>query len=708
MRSVIARACVLALACDGSTPPIDAGPGTLAVTIEGPSYAVAGQEACFTARFEGTAESVVWTWGDGETSTEACHVWAFVGARVMGVEVRARGMRADSARSIPVVLRPADVAPAWSSTIVARGDRIYTVSPDHDTIAVLSAEPFALVREIPVCDRPRTIAATEDTVAVACQGDGSVALIDARSLEVRSTVAFGAGTEPYGVLADPRGGAFVISLRGTGEIVTIDDDGAPLDRIAVGPEPRGLAMNAEGTLLATRWRSTNEGAVVYTIDASDLRAMIARGATTLPPDRGMNSDTDNDGVLSFLNQIVPSPDGTRAVIPALKANVVTGMFVSGEPLTPIITARGVLGEVRFSAPDSAAEETYRQSFDDLDFASAAVFSPIGDRLFVAFLGAQVVTAVDAFDFVSVGSIDSIGEAPQGLALSPDGRFLYVQAYLSRTVRAYDVTDLSREPPLLGEVTTAALEPLSQEIMLGARVFHRSRDARMSRTGYLSCASCHLDGEGDGLVWDFTQRGEGLRNTIELRGHAANTPLHWTANFDEVQDFEHDIRDGQGGVGFLDDDVFHAGGRDLTLGTSKAGLSVELDALSAYVATFTEVGASPLAADPAVERGRAIFTSSSHECGSCHSGARFTDSAFAADGAPILHDVGTFGAGSGQRLGAALSGLDTPTLLGLWRSAPYLHDGSAPTLADVLARHGAVPMEDRADLAVFLSALDDVP
>src|SRR5690606_1007658 len=27
--------------------------------------------------------------------------------------------------------------------------------------------------------------------------------------------------------------------------------------------------------------------------------------------------------------------------------------------------------------------------------------------------------------------------------------------------------------------------------------------------------------------------------------------------------------------------------------------------------------------------------------------------------------------------------DTPTLLGIWQTAPYLHDGSAPTLFDVL-------------------------
>ena len=46
------------------------------------------------------------------------------------------------------------------------------------------------------------------------------------------------------------------------------------------------------------------------------------------------------------------------------------------------------------------------------------------------------------------------------------------------------------------------------------------------------------------MWDFSQFGEGVRNTTSLRGRGgiAQGPLHWTGNFDEVQDFENQIRD----------------------------------------------------------------------------------------------------------------------------------------------------------------------
>jgi hypothetical protein len=57
------------------------------------------------------------------------------------------------------------------------------------------------------------------------------------------------------------------------------------------------------------------------------------------------------------------------------------------------------------------------------------------------------------------------------------------------------------------------------------------------------------------------------------------------------------------------------------------------------------------------------------------------------------------------------GIDTPTLLGVWATPPYLHDGSAQTLAQVIEnpRHGdsaALSVEDRRALAAYLLQLDD--
>ena len=67
-------------------------------------------------------------------------------------------------------------------------------------------------------------------------------------------------------------------------------------------------------------------------------------------------------------------------------------------------------------------------------------------------------------------------------------------------------------------------------------------------------------------------GEGLRNTISLRGRAAGQAfLHWSRNFDEVQDFEGQIRSLAGGTGLMTDAAFNAGTRSQPLGDAKAGV-----------------------------------------------------------------------------------------------------------------------------------------
>ncbi|MCG8462794.1 MAG: hypothetical protein MI919_41440, partial [Holophagales bacterium] len=206
--------------------------------------------------------------------------------------------------------------------------------------------------------------------------------------------------------------------------------------------------------------------------------------------------------------------------------------------------------------------------------------------------------------------------------------------------------------------------------------------------YLSCASCHFDGGHDGRVWDFTQRGEGFRNTTALDGRAGmlHGNVHWTANFDEIQDFVNDIQNEFGGRGFLPPGEV----ANPPLGTPNAGRSQGLDDLAAYLASLAaeRFGQSPfrtssgqLTAEAAL--GAQVFANLS--CGTCHPAATgYTDSTL---GTATLHDVGTLRTSSGQRLGGPLTGMDTPTLLGLFQGAPYLHDGSAATLEEVFSAAG---------------------
>jgi hypothetical protein len=161
----------------------------------------------------------------------------------------------------------------------------------------------------------------------------------------------------------------------------------------------------------------------------------------------------------------------------------------------------------------------------------------------------------------------------------------------------------------------------------------------------------------------------VRQTSSLLGRggvAQQGPVHWTGNFDEIQDFENDIRGpGFGGTGFLTEADFALTWD--TLGTPKAGRSAELDALAAYVSSLTSAPTSPfrnsdgtMTADAIA--GQAIFSSAG--CATCHSGSEMTDSAL-----NVFHDVGTITAASGQRKGQTLTGFDTPTVIGVWARRP---------------------------------------
>lgn len=598
--------------------------------------------------------------------------------------------------------------PRYASTVVRLADdtRFAVVSPDSDELTLVGPtgeDAFTLLGRLPTCARPRTAAALPDgRVAVACQDDDSVMVLDPGGGPAL-VLPLGYGARPYGVIAE--GTQLWVTLGARGELARIDAAGDPLVLAQTWPvidDARGVAMLPDGRVAVTRWRSPDHQAQIAVLDPTD-------GAVELVPlafDPKEASDTESGGVPSYLDQVLVSPIGDQVVVPSLQANIEQGEYLDGDALTFESTMRGVTSRLDWpGAGGEAMLEDFdrRKHFDNRGLMSAGVFSSRGDYLFVAARGSRAVERVDTFTGAGAGTLLDVGYAPAGLVLSADDRYLLVDAYLSRSLVVYDVSDFGRLPQPVVQLPTVSDEPLPAPILRGKQLFNDSFDPRLAKDSYSACAHCHLDGEADRRTWDFTDRGEGLRNTIDLLGHGGTDhgPIHWSANFDEVQDFENDIRHAAEGQGLLDDADWNAGTTAQTLGDPKAGLSADLDALAAYVSSLTEFPRSPLrladgSLGPAALAGEALFVSPMLGCTSCHAGPRMTDSEFIA-GVPVLHDVGTLTEASGQRLGGPLLGLDTPTLRGLWNGAPYLHDGSAATLLDVLTtanpgdQHGATSM-----------------
>lgn len=583
------------------------------------------------------------------------------------------------------------------------------LSEDGATLSLIErteeAQPFKLNTRKQVCAAPKHLAAIDNGWAITCPRTDQVMLVT--DDDQTSTITLPYGSRPHGIVFHQN--KLYVTLQGSGKLVSIDlqtkNIEQTIDAIA---DARGLCVLPDGRLLITRWRSPDEQGKMVVIDLNDPNTPTT---WTLPFDPRNASDTEHGGVPNYLESAIVDPTGEQLVVPSLQANIKHGLVFNQKPFAHDISVRAVLSFVDVATGQSKYETRYH--FDSRGLASTAVFSPNGADLYVAMRGSRLVERLDMLRLGESGTIFNVGFAPQSLRMSRDGRYLFVEASLSRHVQVYDVLK-SAQPELVTTISLVDQEPLSAQVLLGKQLFNDSFDLRITQEGYIACAHCHLDGESDWLTWDFTDRGEGLRNTTSLLGRQGDGhgPIHWSGNFDEIQDFEHDIREHFKGSGFLDDTFYDM---NSPLGEPKAGKSTELDALAAYLTSLDWYHRSPhRLADgqlsDAAKRGKLLFEDAQTQCTTCHTGQHLTDSTFITPGQPLLHDVGTLKSTSGKRLNGPLTGIDTPTLHSLYNSPPYLHDGSATTIRATIGNdtHGKTAQLTPAqldDLVAYLLSLD---
>jgi cytochrome c peroxidase len=562
--------------------------------------------------------------------------------------------------------------------------RVWVVNPDSDTVTALHADTLLKQFEIPVGKNPTSVALdASGQVWVTARDDDTLWVLDAATGALRDVLTTPWGSGPLSVVFNPSGTTGFIAFEGSGRVQQVAAQTRTLGAaISLQFAPRAMAVTADGSrLLVTRLRSGNTGGEVQPISVTSFAAATS---ITMPVDAtSVDGSLGARGIPNYLAGIAIDPADGVAWVVGKKDNVLRGLQRDGQPLTFETTVRALVSRIDLRANQEQVER--RIDLNDSSQPSSVVLSESGALAFVALQGNNRVVVLNQLGTEVVRG--DTGLAPQGVAIDVVSKRIFTQDLMSRTVSVFDATGLLTQGiaqlPRLGQISTVAAETLAPDVLRGKQIFYNAADTRMSRDGYLSCAACHLDGGHDGRVWDFTDRGEGLRNTTALTGGAGDAlaPLHWTGNFDEVQDFENDVRQFFGGTGFMANADLALGTRALPLGDPKRGVSADLGALAAYLNSLSDPGFSPLRqADGALTAGavagRALFNSLG--CQSCHSGSRFSDSATGA-----RHDVGTLKPSSGNRSGGPLDGLDTPSLIGLWATAPYLHDGSAPTLRDVL-------------------------
>jgi cytochrome c peroxidase len=261
---------------------------------------------------------------------------------------------------------------------------------------------------------------------------------------------------------------------------------------------------------------------------------------------------------------------------------------------------------------------------------------------------------------------SVGRRPTALAVADGGKTVFVADTLEDTISVVDAaTGVRTKVIALGPKASPSL------VECGERLFF---DARLSHDGWMSCHSCHTDGHTSGLLADTL--GDGAygapKRVPSLLGTARTGPWSWAGHVER-----------------LDEQVRKS---IVTTMRNPNPSADDVSALTAYLQSLVPPRAVAVADRAAVERGRKVFRSEG--CAECHS-------------PPLYTSRGTYDVGLADE--ANLAKFNPPSLLGVDRREPLLHDGRASRLADVFLRHGhptgsALPADEVADLVAFLRSL----
>jgi YVTN family beta-propeller protein len=540
------------------------------------------------------------------------------------------------------------------------GKRLLVANNDNGTVTLVDTTTRRVVREIPVGSKPEGVTwiRSGSLAAVTLYEDAAVLIFDADTGKTVRRIK--TAVEPYGIVVDRAGKRAWVTHEYPGVVSVIDlEQGKVLREMKAGSMVRGMALTPdEKRLYVTEF---------YT---GILRAIdLASGQVV---DSWKGHSTDNlcrhvelhprrpKAYLSHIRSMVERAHGRGSIFPQLSICALTPPDAS-------------------SRRSSIAMDTYNGVYVVTNPWEAAI-SPDGKKLYTIYAGTDdmnVSTVIDDDykELVPFGGPRRVGRNPRAVRISPDGQTVYVLNALDFAVGIYT----AEMRPL---ATVKVCDPPKSPEWVRGKILFNTANAPLTRGRWIACSSCHPDGHHDARVW---QNPEGLRKTTALFGLAHTHPLHWSADRDEVQDFEYTIRSQlMQGQGLLRGAIKPKMGYEkIELEEKLSGRSKDLDALAVYCNSFEFSALSPHVPAPgklseAATRGKGLFFSKEVGCAKCHSGPYYTDSTLQK---PYrIHDVGTGGDDPSEKMGPLY---DTPTLLGVYRTAPYLHHGKAKSLRDVL-------------------------
>ncbi len=619
-----------------------------------------------------------WDFGDGTTTGwssahEAAH--QFTAPGVYQVTVTAVDDRGIETRQtfLQAVHRPLTAAMPTASTSIAieqrsgGAHRAWVVNPDTNTVSAFDLPSRSKVAEITVGNEPRTVAvAPNGTVWVVNKRSQSISVINAGTFAVQRTIGLPRGSQPFGIAIAPNGAAAYVALEATGQVMRYNTSTyGRTATLAVGQNVRHVSVSADGTrLFVSRFVTpplpgehtvsvqprADTGGELVVVDAVNMTVLQT---VVLAHSDKEDNEVQGRGVPNYLGAAALSPDGTQAWDSFKQDNVLRGALRDGTGLNFQSTVRAVSSRVDLAL--RREDLAGRIDHDNASLASAAAFDPRGVYLFVALETSREVASSTHIASLNCSDRRRPGSAgPRHVARRRD---LVVDNFMDRTIGVYDLQPLlvagtlQRSAARIDERTLAPSASRRKSAWQTALLRCPRPTPALDR--YMSCATCHNDGGHDGRVWDLTGFGEGLRNTVSLRGRSGTGQpgVAWRTALDQQLRRAAGLRRPDPGARRWhrtdDGRDFFSGTRSQPLGDRKTGPLARprcAGRVRRIASTFDispyRAGSKTLSADATA--GRDVFAAQG--CGTCHAGTKFSGS-----GDATLSDIGSIKPSSGSRL-----------------------------------------------------------
>jgi DNA-binding beta-propeller fold protein YncE len=598
----------------------------------------------------------------------------------------------------------ASPAPHSGTVALALDDRIAVVAePDTDTVAVVYLVTQTPAREIALGPRlspapegrwqpayaPRAVAVapSRGIAFAACEQSGEVVSIALESPAVARRARVCAG--PVSVLVGAGEASVLVSCAADRAVLALDPVSLAVRAThTLSDEPSALALSNEGDRVYVTFPHTDRVAALDAVTLAELdggfipsvargwHRTLAHGVPRVAFDLAARPGSRELWVAHILfatDTAQPELDFESTLFPAVA--LLDGSALGGAPLRPTLST-----DSRLAGVDGAFARV-------ISGPRAVAFLPDGRSALVVGRNSETLTVVDVERGVERQYVEDLpGAIPDGVAVSRDGARAWVHSRHAGTLIPFAIDREGRVRIDGAPLSTRASDPMPAALRAGQHVFYTANDRYIAFpitvNRWIACESCHPEGGTASVTLRFEA---GPRDIPDLRQGLDGFLMH-TATRRSAWDFWRTINTEQGGQFHPDDEV----------------LAPFLDALSEYVTRAIPPHVSPTVAPARVAAGRAVFERDEVGCVRCHRGERGTDSGSDNPGLDLggpvrLYDVGTC-ATDGPWLDRAhrdISGrsrapcrFDTPTLVGAARSAPYLHDGSAATLRDVLTSRNA--------------------